>query len=274
MGREARRLLIGPGRLSGTGSVGLEAAEAHYLGRVLRLRQGDRVELIDGQGHLWSAVLSSRERLELEQPRDQPLRTASPGRPSIGLALAIPKRDADLVWRMATELGADTLQPLLAGRGVVRDRLPMERWKLIIREAVEQCERLWLPELGAPARALEWLSEPPPGVGLLATTRRKALPSPWEVLAGRRVVRPRCQAVGNDGWDAPPADALPAQVTLGIGPEGGWTPEEEAAATAAGWRLVQLGEEVLRTSTAAVAGLAQLVAWRALSPPSSPWPCP
>jgi 16S rRNA (uracil1498-N3)-methyltransferase len=274
MGREARRLLISPGRITDTGSVGLEAAEARYLGRVLRLRRGDRVELIDGQGHLWSAVLSSRERLELEQARDQPLRTAPPRRPLIGLALAIPKRDADLVWRMATEMGADILQPLLARRGVVRERWPMERWNLIVREAVEQCERLWLPELRPPVRALEWLSEPPRGVGLLATTRRKGLPSPWEIVTGRRVGRPRCQTGGHDGWEEPPADAPPEQVTLGIGPEGGWTLEEEAAATAAGWRRVQLGEEILRSSTAAVAGLAQLVAWRALSPPSSPWPCP
>jgi 16S rRNA (uracil1498-N3)-methyltransferase len=67
-----------------------------------------------------------------------------------------------------------------------------------------------------------------------------------------------------------------AGASLAIGPEGGWSPEEEEVAEAAGWTPVSLGDTILRTSTAAVAGLAELVAWRSLrlSCPSSPSPSP
>ena len=267
MSRELRRLLIDPQRFSaaerdqGGGrrpAFGLQPPETHYLGRVLRLRSGDRLAVIDGRGRLWSAVLIAADRLELEQPVEQPLQRKLPQTPSLGLAMAVPRRDADLVWRMATELGADQLQPLLAQRSAVRGRLPLERWQVIVREATEQCERLWLPRLHPDARALEWLNSPPTGRGLFATTRRPDLPLLGQVLA-------RWEVEGR---------SPPSALTLAIGPEGGWSEQEEEAAMAAGWQAVSLGETILRSSTAAVAGLAQLCGWSRLSCGSSPWPCP
>ena len=105
--------------------------------------------------------------------------------------------------------------------------------------------------------ALKMFEFPLSGWGLLATTRRPNLPLLEQVLA---------QWKREGVW---PASA----VTLAIGPEGGWTDQEEAAAMAAGWRAVSLGEPILRSSTAAVAGLAQLAGWRYLSCGSSLWPC-
>lgn len=75
MARELRRLLIPPSRWSRQGDpnlLALEAAESHYLARVLRFRQGDRLAVVDGCGRLWSAVLESGEQLRLEQPPDAP----------------------------------------------------------------------------------------------------------------------------------------------------------------------------------------------------------
>jgi len=266
MPRELRRLLIDPQRFPAGErdqgergpAFGLEPSEVHYLGRVLRLRRGDRLSVIDGCGQLWSAVLVAADRLELEQPVEQPLQRQPARTPSLGLAMAVPKRDADLVWRMATELGADHLHPLLAQRTAVRGRLPLERWQVIVREATEQCERLWLPRFHPDAMALDWLSSPPIGGGLLATTRRPDLPLLGQVLARWEVEAP----------------VPPSSLTLAIGPEGGWSEQEEEAAMAAGWQAVSLGEPILRSSTAAVAGLAQLCGWRRLSCGSSPWPCP
>ena len=252
MGRELRRLLIPPARLAET--VDLLPAEVHYLRRVLRCRSGSRVAVIDGCGHLWSAMVEGAERLRLEQGVRSPLEQRPPSRPSLELALGLPRREVDVVWRMATELGADRLQPLMASRSLERGRPPMERWNLIVREATEQCERLWLPRLEEICGAGSWLARPPRGLGLLATTREPELPRLAELLM-----------MGS-------SLAEPAQVSLAIGPEGGWTPEEEAAAVAAGWRRVGLGEEILRTSTAAVSGLAALAAWRLSCCASSPRP--
>lgn len=247
MARELRRLLIPPSRWPVRGNpslLALEAAESHYLARVLRFRPGDRLAVVDGCGRLWSAVLESGEQLRLEQPPDAPLERTKPVSPALTLAVAVPRRDAELVWRMAAELGASRLQPLIAARGVVREPLPLERWATIIREATEQCERLWLPELAAPLSASRCWSEAMPGTRLLATTRRADTPP----LASR------AQAI----WSLNPHEPL----TLAIGPEGGWSEEEERQALGAGWQLVNLGDSILRTSTAAVAGLATLALMR------------
>jgi 16S rRNA (uracil1498-N3)-methyltransferase len=247
MARELRRLLIPPSRWPGVGEpslLTLEAAESHYLARVLRFRQGDRLAVIDGCGRLWSAVLESGEQLRLEQPPEAPVEQALATSPALTLAVAVPRRDAELVWRMAAELGAARLQPLIAARGVVREPLPLERWAAIIREATEQCERLWLPELAPPLSASRCWSEARPGTRLLATTRRADIPplASW------------VQALWNNNpWEP---------VTLAVGPEGGWSEEEERQALGAGWQMVTLGDSILRTSTAAVAGLATLALLR------------
>jgi 16S rRNA (uracil1498-N3)-methyltransferase len=180
--------------------------------------------------------------------------------PPLELAMAVPKREADLVWRMATELGADRLQPLLAQRGAAGERCPIERWRGIVREATEQCERLWQPQLDSPCGAGSWLARPVPGIALLATTRRDAVP-----LCSRRLGQ-----LAEGASDS----ALAAGIRLAIGPEGGWSPAEEEQAEAAGWHPVSLGGSILRTATAAVGGLALLADWRALRSSSCPPPSP
>lgn len=249
MVRELRRLLIEPERLGAAlenRSLILRREEEHYLARVLRLRPGDAVTVIDGCGGLWRAQRGEGawlEDLELERG------PAPPPRPGLCLALALPRQDVELVWRMATELGVDRLQPLQAERcQSPARRPPLERWLTIVREATEQCERLWLPQLAAPVPALEWFREPRDGLKLLATTRREELPPLERCLAEKA---------------SPQAD--PGEVALAIGPEGGWSPREEQLAEQAGWVTVTLGDTILRTTTAAVAGVSRLAAWRQLS---------
>jgi 16S rRNA (uracil1498-N3)-methyltransferase len=271
MGRELRRLLITPERIAALAAAGpgqarlvLEARERHYLERVLRFRPGDRLALVDGVGGLWTAVLDPERGLRLEQPPGAPLQREAPVAPPLELAMAVPRREADLVWRMATELGADRLQPLLAERGAPGERCPLERWRGIVREATEQCERLWHPLLATPQPAGEWLARPAGGIALLATTRREGLP-----LCSQRL-RQLADGTRAAGSDVDPV----AGIRLAIGPEGGWSPLEEQRAEAAGWQPVSLGPTILRTATAAVAGLALLADWRALRSASCRPPSP
>ena len=243
MVRELRRLLIPPHRLVGEGpELPLVAEELHYLRRVLRLREGDRFALVDGAGHLWSATLAGGTRAVLDQPVDGPLQAEARPLLPLELALALPKRDGELVLRMACELGFDRLTPLKAERSVPGP-FNSERCQLILREAVEQCERLWSPELAALQPAQACLGQPPLGLGLLATTRREGLPLLEAVLE---------QA------------SLSAQgAVMAIGPEGGWSPAEEELAISQGWIPVSLGPTILRSSTAAVTAAALLSHWRA-----------
>ncbi len=244
MARELRRLLLSPERLAaaaGTGAVVLEQAEQHYLSRVLRLRPGDRFAVVDGDGRLWQATLAG-DLAQLLQPLEGPWQheVAPPIR--LNLAVALPRRDVDVLLRMATELGIDGLQPLQAERSVA-ERWNRTRALAIVREALEQCERLWLPALQdpcSPGAVFDTAS----GVRLLATTRG-AQPQPLAALL------------------PPSLSTCPEAVTLAIGPEGGWSPAEEAQAIERGWQPVSLGPTILRTSTAGVAAAALLGSWRA-----------
>lgn len=265
-----RRLLIDPQRLElAEGELRLEAAEVHYLLRVLRLRPGDRLALVDGAGRLWTAGLALAEHLaeplvgrrgraqgeqplvaRLEQPLARPLQWQPEPQPSLALAVAMPRRDGDVLLRMACELGIDLFLPLVAARSVAGEGLARERAAAILREACEQSERLWQPRVELPQQASQLLAIPAAGLGLLATTRQAGLQSLDQAL--------------NHWQAASSGDPFRSGdlVMLAIGPEGGWTGEEEELALAAGWQAVSLGASILRVSTAAVAAAALLSRWR------------
>ena len=256
MVRELRRLLIPPERLlaaagaAGTVELQLESNEAHYLGRVLRLRPGDRFAVVDGAGRLWSAALRQADRAELEQPLAAPLELERQPFPLLELAVALPRRDADVLLRMVVELGIDRFTPLRAERSVGPEPLKPERGAAILREALEQCERLWQPQLAAAVPATALLGGSLPAGrrrGLLATTRRSGTPLLLEALASE--------------WSSQRSNEQ-ASVMVAIGPEGGWSQAEEALALKQGWQPVSLGGGILRCSTAAVTAAGLLSCWR------------
>ena len=235
---ERRRLLLTPDRLAEGGSVLLNMEEQHYLRRVLRLRCGGRVDVTDGCGRLFSATLVEPQLLELDSALQQikPL-----AQPPLGLAVALMRRGMDEVIRMACELGIDRIQPLRCERCVPQAEHRPERWLAIVREAVEQCERLWMPQLLELNDLTQWMGDEQ-GQRLVGVTRDTA-PPPL------------------DQWLRHRAD--PAQLLwLMVGPEGGWTQEELNQFTQAKIQSVQMGSTILRSSTAAVAGAVELVRWR------------
>ncbi len=144
----------------------------------------------------------------------------------------------DLVMQKATELGVRIVQPLLAGRSVVRldaERGParLEHWQRIVISACEQCGRSVVPQI-LPARSLpEALADLEPGtVGLTLD------PEGTVELAG---------LLGEA-----------RRVALAVGPEGGFTGNEIRTLTEAGFRGLRLGPRILRTETAPLAALAIL----------------
>lgn len=250
MARELRRLLISPERLASAESeLPLNSAESRYLTRVLRLGDGDRFSVIDGQGCLWEAQLQGRDQARLLQSLAEPLQRQPRPQPRLLLAAAVVKRDFELVVRMAVELGVDRLIPLVCDRTAVQGHLRSERWRSIAAEAAEQCERLWLPRLEEPMPLSALLADPQCSGGprLWATTRRGGLPGVLE------------QLVACEQNDLAAAQAI----SLACGPEGGWSDREEVEAEKRGWLPVQLGPRILRTSTACVTGLGLLSDWRA-----------
>ncbi len=235
---ERRRLLLTPDRLEEGGSVLLNPDEQHYLRRVLRLRCGEQVDVIDGCGRLTVATLVESQMLALHTAAQkiEPL-----SQPQLGLAVALMRRGMDEVIRMACELGIDRIQPLRCQRCVPQADNRPERWTSIIREAVEQCERLWMPQLHEVNGLSQWIGAEE-GLRLVGVTRETAAPALDQCLRQQRD---------------------PIQPTwLLIGPEGGWTSAELSLFTEAGVQPVQMGSTILRSSTAAVAGAVELVRWR------------
>ena len=243
---ELRRLLIDPSRWTdveaAVRTINLNQQERHYLRRVLRRRSGDRVAVIDGMGHLWIATLHGTEELVLESEKQHHLESEAPAQPQIGLAVALIRRGTEDWLRMSCELGIDRFQPLRMERCTPQADYRPERWTSVLREAIEQCERLWMPDL-LPLQSIDgWRPERDAQI-LFAVARNQA-------------TTPTLSR-----WLADRADPM-QPIWLVIGPEGGWTEDEISQAIHRGWTAVSMGSTILRTSTAAVRGAVSLLEWR------------
>jgi len=209
---------------------------AHHLGRVLRAEAGQLYELSDGRS-AWLARVEKVGRDRVDFSLIEPIASRELAVETT-LLLAIVKFDS-LEWALekAAELGVRTIVLLAAARSdkalLKAAEKRAERWRKILLESSQQSRRVSLPELKALEKSEDAfkratglkiiLSEKPDAVSL-----KTALPS------------------------------SAAQVTLAIGPEGGWTDEEFATAQAAGFRQASLGSLILRAETAVVAALSNL----------------
>ncbi len=214
--------------------------DARYLTRVLRLPVGTPVVLFDGRGGEYEATIASAGRREvvLAVGAHRPVERESALAITVAQGISRGER-MDHVVQKTTELGAAAIVPLICERGVVRldekrAAARLEHWQRVAAGACRQCGRNRLPRI-APITAVEdWLAAPPDGLRLVLTPD-----------AGRRMK------------DVEPA-GVAGPVILLVGPEGGLTEQEEEAASAAGFLPVRLGPRVLRTETAAVAGVTAL----------------
>jgi len=229
---------------AGTALALPEAAARHA--QVLRLQPGDAATLFDGRGGEWSARIAAMGRREVTADviAHDPVERELPF--AVTLVLAMPAGDRmDFVVEKATELGAATIQPLLAERSVLR--LTGERaarrvahWQAIAVAACEQCGRNRVPAVRPVQTLREWLA----GLPAARAERR------W--LLGWTGAKPLASMSAAGG-----------SVTLVLsGPEGGFSDDEEAAAHARGFDSVSLGARVLRADTAPLATLAALALQR------------
>ena len=216
------------GDLTSGAVVALRDDERHHA-RVLRVREGEEVEVFNGRGDSYLAKYESSDLIRLMQ------RTVNrEARTAIHLAMAIIQLDKfELVLQKATELGVRSIIPLIAERTEVkpeRYRGKEERWRKIIFEAVKQSGRAVIPTLEAAVQFEEVVGRP--GAKII-----------FDADAEATAIRPP---------DHP--------TTAFIGPEGGWSDDELRMARDHRCIFQTLGTRRLRAETAAIAATAILSA--------------
>ena len=220
-------------------AVALPEAIAHHV-HVLRLSAGDPLTLFNGEGGEYAAVLTAvgKRQAQAELKAFSPREAELPY--SLTLAQALPEGSKmDWIVEKAVELGVAAIQPLAARRCVVRlsaerAEKKLEHWQAVAAAAAEQCGRNRLPQLASPTDFDTWVAQSCLHPRILFSPRAEQSLSAWA------------------------RHHPPQAVTLMIGPEGGFSPEEEDAAIAAGALPLGLGQRVLRTETAGLAALAAL----------------
>lgn len=235
----ARRFFVEGVRAIGE-RVTVGGADAHKIVAVLRLSDGDAIELIDSAGTRFCARLhvdgnEVSASLLAAQANDGAASRA------IDVAQAIPKgQKMDFVVEKATELGARAILPFTSERSVVQapGTAKFERWRRLARTAAQQCGRSFVPAV-ADVGSYDEL--------LVRFAAYDTVLFPWEVAPAE-----------------PLRDTLPpllegaSRVLVVIGPEGGFSHAEADAAVRHGGHLLWLGPRILRTETAAMVLLAIL----------------
>ena len=222
-------------------TVDLPESVAHHL-HVVRLQPGAALTLFDGSGGQYAATLADigKKRASALVGELEPVEVELPW--AVTLAQGLPEGSKmDWIIEKAVELGVAAVQPLAAQRSVVR--LSGERaekrhahWQGVIVAASEQCGRNRLAQLAPVSDFQRWLA------------------APQQAQGQRILLSPRAtQSLAS--WAQASA---PQALTLLVGPEGGFTREEEDAALAAGALPLSMGPRVLRTETAALAAMAML----------------
>lgn len=229
---QLQRIAIAPNQLQ-EAQILLTPQQLHYLGRVLRLRDGDRFMAMDGVGKCWLAQLAGEQGQVLESLS---VKTELPV--TITLMVALPKGNGfDEVVRSCTELGVTCIAPVLSDRTLLNPSpQKLERWRRIAAEAAEQSERSFVPTILEPEA--------------FSTA----------IKAGVENQRYICEARGEYPHLRNSINSVSGEIVIAIGPEGGWTEKEIENAIASGFQPVSLGRRILRAVTAPIVAISLIAA--------------
>ena len=217
-------------------TVDLDAAQANYLGNVMRLGEGAELLVFDGGSGEWLARIAEAAKKRMTLSVERQTRVAETI-PDIRLAFAPVKRtQTDWLVEKATELGVARLSPVMTQR-TVAERVKLERLQSIAIEAAEQCGRTVLPAIDEPVTLKQLLAE--------------------------RDSDRRLYFADENGGQPASAAFAPGPAIILTGPEGGFTDQERQAIRAAPNAVaISLGPRILRAETAALAALA---AWMSVA---------
>ena len=217
--------------------LALDSAEAHHAVDVLRMKEGDRATVFNGEGSEAEVEFAKVGRQGVELRRLS-VHKAPPLACRVTLGQAIPKgKNMELILEKATELGAAEIVPLLSERTVVRGteaehERKQHKWQRTVVEACKQCGQNWVPRVH-PARTPKAFFEGGAKYDLMLIA---------SLQGDARSLKERLVEFGG----------RPKSVLILVGPEGDFTPAEIALAKSHGCRALTLGPIILRTETAAL----------------------
>lgn len=234
------RFYLPPKNCAGN-SLRLDAREAHHALKVLRVKYGELVAVLDGAGNEFLCTVEncSRDAVTLSVS----LKNFKPPPPCpITLLVAIPKgKIIESIIQKSVELGAHRIVPVLSGRVVTQldgesGEHRREKWHSVAIEAIKQCGAAWLPKIEAPVTIEQFLARKEKFDLSLVGSLQKERRHPREVFHEFEKANGR----------------LPKNVCVWIGPEGDFTLDELKMIENSGAQPVSLGNLVLRVETAAV----------------------
>ncbi|MBW4676921.1 MAG: 16S rRNA (uracil(1498)-N(3))-methyltransferase [Desmonostoc geniculatum HA4340-LM1] len=243
---QLQRIAIAPSQLQQQ-QILLTKEQQHYLGRVLRLREGDRFIAMDGKGKSWLAQLAGEQAQVLEL-----LTVETELAVLITLMIALPKGNGfDEVVRSCTELGVTCIAPVLSDRTLLHPSpQKLERWRRIAAEAAEQSERSFVPTILEPVAF---------STGLSLVIGHLSLVNSQQYICVARGDFPHLKdCLHHKGQTT--NDKGQETIVIATGPEGGWTKQEVKNAIALGFQPVSLGRRILRAVTAPVVALSLITA--------------
>ena len=234
-----------PAEISIEQLIELSVENKHHAARVLRLKKGDSITLFNGHGGEFSAhiedISKSSTTVLIEAYHD--INCESPLDITLAQAICVNEK-MDWIIQKAVELGVTCIQPVSTVRSFVhlsdeRSSKRLQHWQKIIISACEQCGRNHLPQILPLILLPEWLSN------------KKATQSSHDL--NLMLSTTATESLRN--IPQPPAST---HIALLIGPEGGFTQEEEVAILHTGFIPVRLGKRILRTESAALAAISAL----------------
>lgn len=237
-----RRFFVSQECIQGRIAV-IAGEEAHHILDVIRLKQGDRLQAIDGTGKLYQGTILETARRKVKIRLESVLEKAKSSGLEIVLIQALLKKNKmDYIVEKCTEAGVSLIVPTKTTRSIVRlDQAQLtsrkKRWRRIAQETAKQCRRTTIPQI---RDLVAW----PDVLSSLGNFDLKLLFSlSAESLRLKKVLRKHNRA---------------KKVAILIGPEGDFAPGEITQAQDSGWIAVSLGKNVLKSDTAAISALAMV----------------
>jgi 16S rRNA (uracil1498-N3)-methyltransferase len=221
--------------------VTLLGAEAHHALRVLRIRENERVIVLDGVGHefLCEVREMGRDKVSLQVLQKQSL----PPLPyKLTLIQALTKsKTMDLIVQKAAELGVHRIVPVLSERSVPQIEQEaaankLEKWRSTTIEAIKQCGSPWLPQLDEPRTPRKFIESGERFELALVASLQTDARHPRQHFETFKAERQR----------------MPKTICVWVGPEGDFTPAEMNSIRQTGALPITLGQLVLRSETAAI----------------------